>query len=80
MSSCCLRSFLNLYDNFFFFPTSAGTGALPTAEGCSKVTVFEHSVLLLVSCCQSNNCVNYNKVYLMLVYQFWIISRVQSCT
>ena len=46
--------------------TITSSGALPTAEGCSKVTLSEHSVL--VSCCQSNNCVNYNKVYLTLVF------------
>ena len=56
-------------------------GALPTREGCSKVTVFEHNVLHLVSYCQSNNCVNYNKVYLMPVYQCWILSYiVHDCT
>ena len=49
------------------------TGALPTAEGCSKVTFSEHSVLHLVSCCQSNNCVNYNKVYLIL---YWFLTSV----
>ena len=40
-----------------WFRFSQRTGALPTVDGCSKVTVSEHSVLHLVSCRQSNNII-----------------------
>ena len=37
------------------FRWSRRTGALPTVDGCSEVTVSERSVLHLVSCCLANN-------------------------